>query len=138
MSTMLKYETRKARKLHTCNYCNGSIVPSAEYKYSVHVQDGQLFDWKAHLKCEFIAHELWRYVDPDEGMTQEDFQEGCSAFCFDFVCKDCDRYEFEDNECRDDHYYCLDKIYDLLQTHTLSRKKTYGWELKERKSKNNE
>lgn len=135
MPVMLKYETRKARKQHTCNYCGGLISPGEQYKYSAHIYDGEFFDWKEHMDCGFIASELWRYIDPDEGMTQEDFQEGCSAFCFDFVCKNCDRYEPEENECKDDNYYCLDKIYDLLQTHRLSKKSWYGWELKERERK---
>jgi hypothetical protein len=138
MPTMLKYEVRKARKTHDCNYCGCSILPGEKYGYSAHVYDGEFYDWKEHLTCNFIVGELWQYIDPDEGMTQEDFREGCSAFCFDFVCKNCENYEPEENECKEENYYCLGKIYDLLQTHVLSKKKPYGWELKERKREDGE
>lgn len=37
---------RKARKLHTCNYCGEIIQPGETYDYAVLRYAGDMYDWK--------------------------------------------------------------------------------------------
>ena len=73
------------------------------------------------LPCGLIATELWRYIDPDDGMQEEEFQEGCSEFCYAFICPDCEHYKRR--ECTQDKPYCLDKITDILKENELVKEK---------------
>lgn len=109
-------EKRKARKEHTCSYCGHKIKPGEVYDHATLKYEGTIYDWKTHLKCQFIAEELWTYIDPNDGMTEEDFRDGCSDFCQAFVCPGCEHY---DDGCEKDENYCIDKIYNKLQTHEL-------------------
>lgn len=109
---------RVARKPHTCDFCGGIIAKAERYDY-VKYKDDMFYEWKTHLKCSFISSELWDIVDPDYGMSEEDFHEACREFCHVFVCPDCPTFDKEYKECNEDHSYCLDKIYDLLQTHRI-------------------
>lgn len=121
MSIELDGKERVARKQHYCSYCNGIIEKGESYEWAKLIYEGQLYEWKNHKKCGFIAHELWDYIEPDEGMTEEDFNEGCAEFCSTFICPGC---EAATHDC----YYCLDKIYDFLQTHDFRRVKSEnGW-----------
>ena len=80
---------RTARKEHRCNYCGGIIRPGERYEYSVNKFDGDIYEWKSHEKCTFIAGEIWDYADPDDGMDSDCFHEACSDVCRTFVCPDC-------------------------------------------------
>lgn len=118
MVEVITNEKRKARKEHTCSYCNGTIKKGEEYHYSTLKYEGNIYDWKSHEKCQFIAQALWSYIDPDEGMTESDFDEGCQDFCGTFVCPDCIHHD-ENEGCDQDEAYCIEKIYDTLQTHEV-------------------
>lgn len=126
---------RVARKEHRCNLCGGIIKQGELYRYSKLKLDS-LYEWKEHKKCEFIAGEIWEYCEPDEGMTYDDFYEGCCDICREFICPGCEKYE--NGEC--DESYCLDKVYELLQKYELYRafkNQIYeGWKLRERGKKN--
>ena len=139
MTETINSEWRTARKKHECNLCCCDIQPGEKYNYDLMKYDGELYDWKEHEKCYFIAGELWDYIEPDEGMTEEDFKEGCREFCRCFVCPDCEKYN-EDEYC--DEVYCLDKIYELLKEYELYkawRDYNYiGWRLKKKEKKWNE
>ena len=124
---------RTALKEHRCSYCHGIIRPGERYEYSVNKFDGDIYEWKSHEKCAFIAGEIWDYADPDEGMDSDCFYEACSDVCRTFVCPDCGKWDTD--EC--DESYCLDKLYDLFQTKELYRdhRDGYGysyWKLRER------
>lgn len=118
MTECLRREERTARKYHTCNYCGGYIKKGEKYNYGKY-KDDLFFEWKTHKRCDFIAAELWDLVDPDLGMTDDDFIEACGEFCHIFVCPDCPQFDKEYKECNEDHSFCLDRIYALLQTHRL-------------------
>jgi hypothetical protein len=127
MPEILQSKNRKARKTHICSYCNGVIEKDEEYRWAKAVHDGELYEWKNHIDCGFVASELWQFIDPDEGMTEEDFTEGCREFCNTFCCPECQKCnkdEFDDLECNDNLTYCLDKIVDKLKTHDLKKVKT--------------
>jgi len=121
MPDILERKDKVARKNHTCSYCNGTIEKGTSYEYAKLKDGGELYEWKNHKECGFIAQQLWSYIDPDEGMTEEDFQEGCMEFCKAFICLDC-------NKKTEDCYYCLDKIFAFLQNYDFKRiKEKNGW-----------
>jgi hypothetical protein len=141
MPEIISKKDRKANKEHVCSYCGGVIQKGETYEHSVLKFCGEIYDWKAHQKCKYIAIELWDYIDPDDGMTDDDFRDGCRDFCLSFICPDCPRFidgEFEEDEC-----FCLDKVYELLQTHELVRESRkigthwlpYSFKLRERVKK---
>lgn len=116
---------RVARKDHTCDYCGKPIHKGEKYNYAKLKYD-DLYDWKCHIECHYISGQLWNYIDPDEGMTEEDFREGCHEFCDAFICPSCEHYI--DDECNEDNEYCLDEIYKHLLTHDFKRvKDDNGW-----------
>ena len=132
MTEILRDEWRTARKEHTCSYCGKQIDPNEKYHYHVMKYDGQVYDWKAHEQCEFVAQEIWDYCEPDEGLTEEEFQDGCREICRDFVCPDCEKHD----DCDED--FCFFKVYALLMKYELyrDRSKGYfdGWKIRERSS----
>lgn len=118
MADILDNKIRTARKDHTCNYCGDVIHKGEKYDYSKLVQDGELYEWKCHLECNNIANILWEYIDPWEGMTEDDFYEGCRDFCRVFICPGCqyaDKETYDDLECNLDKSYCLNKITEKLK-----------------------
>ena len=128
MIEVIREEQRKARKPHTCSYCGEVIQPGEIYNHDVLAYDGNMYEWKSHQKCMYIATALWEYIDPDEGMTAEDFDEGCIDFCRAFICPDCPDADLEVEDCKLGRTHCIDKIYDFLQTHDFRRVKyEHGW-----------
>lgn len=66
----------KARIDHRCNFCNGRILKGEQYNKQTNVYDGQIYDWKSHLDCQWIAQKLRMYDDMgDGGLTQDEFIE---------------------------------------------------------------
>ena len=68
------YGTRKARKQHKCDYCNGLINKGEEYNYSVHKMD-DVYTWKAHKHCDELTKLLEMDFDREEGLSKDDFYE---------------------------------------------------------------
>ena len=68
----------KAIKEHSCNFCLDKIRVGETYIKSTHVFDGQLYDWKAHKNCAYIADKLKMYDDCENGVNDEDFSESIS------------------------------------------------------------
>ncbi len=124
MCELLTQCERKARKRHKCDYCGAYIEPGEVYNYATLKYDG-IYDWKSHKECSYIVSELWNYMDPDGGVTDEDFQNACGEFCDTFICPDCE--SCKDGE-HDGCYYCLHKIYECLQKNELVRTTDdHGW-----------
>ena len=127
MPNFIKKCERTARKRHTCSYCEAYIEPGQKYLLQTLKYGGIVYEWKEHPECEFIAQELWSFIDPDDsGMSAEDFQQGCQDFCLSFVCPNCGRFDKEAEECAEDGGYCIHKIYDFLQANELVRAKKPG------------
>lgn len=138
MPDLISQQDRKARKAHTCSYCNGTIKKGEIYEHSKLAYEGEIYEWKSHKDCSMVANELWEFID----MTGDDFSESCRAFCDAFICPGCEKYNTEeyDGECGADNYYCPDKITEVLKKYELRQvKDTKGWlctfKLFERKSK---
>jgi len=125
---ILAQRDRTAAKSHVCDYCGEEIQKGEVYDWTKLSYDRWLYEWKSHKKCAYIASALWEYADPDEGMTEDDFQEACAGFCHDFVCPSCPSFNWETGECEKDRGFCTDKIYSLLQTHELRRDPEKSWE----------
>lgn len=138
MPEILQRKGRTARKPHTCSYCGGVIEKGETYDWAKLAHEGEIYEWKNHKKCGFIASELWSYIDPDDGMTDEDFRDGCLEFCQTFICPDCKQYDKEFEDCSKGELYCIDKIYDFLQTNELYKDYHKGcfeyWKCRKRKS----
>ncbi len=130
--TILVDRERKARKAHHCDFCGELIEKGEVYDWSKNICDGTLYEWKSHKKCSFLCSELWSYADPDEGMSQGLFLDSVRDFCQAFICPDCDKWDKACQCCNADLEYCIDKAYDMLQTHTLYRSERYSWALRPR------
>lgn len=101
---------RVAKKEHHCDFCRGRIAKGEKYSYSFIRDGGDNWSHKAHLECEFVANELWSWINPWDGMTEDDFMDGCNTFCRKFICPHCASWDDEYEECRNDESYCIDKI----------------------------
>lgn len=119
MNQTLASKIRKARKPHNCDYCGDVIQPGEEYAWSKHIYDGIIYEWHSHLKCDYISREIWDYVEPDEGMSDQAFLDGCQEVCQAFVCSDCPKWNKEYEDCEDDESYCIDRMYEFFQENEL-------------------
>lgn len=88
---IISEKDRKARKPHICDYCGGTIEAGEVYNHCV-IKGDDIYTWDAHIVCKSVASDLWDYIDPWEGMTADDFQEGCQEFCRTFICPDCKQW----------------------------------------------
>lgn len=128
----LKTEIRKSRKPHKCDWCGAVIEKGEQYEYQKFVFDGKMFDWKAHLACSRVASAIWDYVEQDEGMSSDEFMDGCQEVCQRFICPDCPKWNKEYEECEDDESYCIDKMDEFFKTHELYEDRsmrTYRYEM---------
>ena len=121
MMETLERKDRKARKQHRCDYCGDTIEKGETYDWSKHIYDGELYEWKCHKRCAFLAAELWDYADPDEGMSEDLFMDSLHDFCRTFVCPDCENWNTEFHDCEMDESYCTERAYEFLQTHEFYR-----------------
>jgi len=74
--TVLGTTQHKARKQHRCNYCGYIIEPNQQY-FKTAIVDGDFWMWKAHAECTKLVDklEMFKYAEPGEGLTQDDFVE---------------------------------------------------------------
>ncbi len=121
MYATLEHKIRTARKEHSCDYCGKIIKPGTPYMWSKNVYDDTIYEWHSHTECEFIVGQIWDYVDPDEGMSEEDFREACKDLSETFICPDCKKWDADNIECNDGEQYCLNKLYKFLQKNELYR-----------------
>ena len=118
MPELIRTSYVKAKKLHFCNYCNSPIRKGELHNYSF-LKVGETYSWRAHLECKFLAEQLWEYIDPWDGMHEDEFQEGVGDFCSDFVCPLCSAYDKDDGECSDFEDCCIWKVGETLKTYEL-------------------
>lgn len=125
-----------ARKKHKCDWCMEKINKGEKYNYQAFIFDGEFYEWRSHLACNRVVSAIWDYVDPDEGMSSEEFDEGCADVCREFICLDCHEWNKEDG-CEKDKLYCIDKLDKFFKTHELYQAKREGfyriWKARERR-----
>lgn len=136
MSDQLARKIRTARKPYTCDYCGQQIAKGEEYEWSKHIYDGIIFVWRNHLACGCVASAIWDYCDPDDGMDEDQFQDGCCEVCRRFICPDCPNWNEEFLDCEMDESYCIDRMDEFFQGHELykaGREAYYEiWKVRER------
>ncbi len=127
MQQILERKDVVARKPHRCDWCNCAIEKGELYDWSKHVFDGDFYEWHSHLSCSRVASAIWDYVDPDEGMTEDEFWEGCRDISQSFVCPSCREWDKETQECNKDESFCIDKLDEFFKTHELYIDRREGW-----------
>lgn len=72
---ILKEKTVTARKDHKCDFCGCVIKKGEKYNRATILNDGRIYDWKAHLDCE-EATSLYDMFDNDygDGISRDDFE----------------------------------------------------------------
>ena len=135
---IIEQRTRKARKQHSCDYCGSIIEKGEEYSCQKNIFDGTFYEWRTHLACSRVASAIWDYCDPDDGMSDQDFQDGCQEVCQRFICPDCLDWNKEYAECEKDGSYCIDRMDEFFKMHELykaGRKAYYEiWKCREKVS----
>ena len=89
MQALIEQKNVKARKPYKCDYCGRIIVKGEVHDWQKNIYDGSFYEWRCHLSCARVASAIWEYVDPDEGMSDQDFMDGCQEVCQRFICPDC-------------------------------------------------
>ena len=131
----LKRETRKARKKHYCNYCGNDIQKDETYIHSTNKADCGIYTWKSHEKCSELASIIWNIVDPDEGMTYEDFRDNLREVAYTFICPECPYRNAETDDCDCAlRMKCIDHIYEFFQNFDLVMKDPYVWKCVKKES----
>ena len=72
---IIKEKNQKANKPHLCCFCEGIIEIGELYNNQLNKDDGEIYTWKTHLKCDSIAFKLDMYDDCSEGLTGDAFQD---------------------------------------------------------------
>lgn len=62
-----------ARKSHICNWCGCAIDVGETYQAQTLVDEGEIYRWKNHIKCDELVTEL--DMEGDDGITAADFYE---------------------------------------------------------------
>ena len=76
METLSYRKEYKAIKTHVCCFCGEKILKGDRYNKSTHKHYGEIYDWKTHLHCDYLADTLNMYDEEDtDGLTGEAFQE---------------------------------------------------------------
>lgn len=79
MNTIREPHRIKARKAHTCDYCDKQIAVGEEHEVATYAQDGTVYNWRTCDRCRpFVSeaftnkhyHHLWT-----DGMGSQDFQD---------------------------------------------------------------
>ena len=66
MCTVLADERPTARRRHGCNACGGTIGVGDVYERQRVVDGADIWTWKAHVLCSYIAHRLNREAGADD------------------------------------------------------------------------
>ena len=74
---IIEQKSKVARKSHHCDYCGEIIEKGETYDYQKNIFDGIFYEWHIHLACSRVASAIWDYCDPDEGLSDQEFQDGC-------------------------------------------------------------
>ena len=120
---MIKHSIVTARKPHVCDYCGCEIHKGERHEVQTNVRDGRLYRWRAHLHCQTLCSEIWDYVDPDEGMTGDEFCDAVRQLMSTFYCPfHCDEYDRDTQDCdRDfDADVCVKRFAKFMESRTLT------------------
>ena len=112
----------KARKDYHCDFCGCKIPKGERHDCSINKQNGELYTWRTHLHCQTLCDKIWNYVDPDEGMTSDEFINAIRELADTFYCPfHCDKFDKETLECESefDDDVCVKRFAKFMETHEL-------------------
>lgn len=111
----------KARKDYHCDFCGCKIPKGERHDCSINKQDGELYTWRTHLHCQILCDKIWNYVDPDEGMTSDQFIDAVRELADTFYCPfHCAKFDKETRDCDDfDNDSCVKKFADFMKSREL-------------------
>ena len=112
---LIAHRYRVARKDYCCDLCRDTIKKGDKYCYSFIKDGGDYWIHRSHLECEFVSQELWEWINPWDGMHDDEFLEGVQSFCRRMICPNCASWDDEYDECRNDEPYCMSKIVEKLK-----------------------
>lgn len=78
MINTLKYPKRiRARKEHSCDYCEKKIVIGEEHEISTYASEGMVYDWRVCDRCKPFVDEAFSNDDYswDDGMNNQEFHD---------------------------------------------------------------
>lgn len=75
MIITIKESTPIAKKRYQCDFCCNHIEPGERYIRRFFNNDGDYYEWKGHIDCEWICVNLDMYRNADDGVTADSFQE---------------------------------------------------------------
>ena len=75
MVELLSVKHPVSKKQYQCDFCHSIIPQNTKYYRSANVYEGTFYEWKCHLDCEALAHNLDLY-------DLNDYEEGLSADMF--------------------------------------------------------
>ena len=127
---------RKASKRHSCGLCGRTIEKGERYEELRCVGGGGPYVFRSHERCQRVSDAIWDYVDPDDGMTRDEFCNAVNGLMPTFVCPfRCDRFDKETGECMEDRLCtdCIAKFDEYLKTHrlVLDTGQPWSWRMKE-------
>ncbi len=126
--TTIKSEMRKASKDHVCNFCYNTIRKGEVYKHSTNKADCGIYTWKSHKKCAELCGIIWDLVDPDDGMTGDEFCDKLREVAGTFICPECPYYDKDADDCDCSlEMKCIDHIYEFFQKYNLVMTEPYVW-----------
>lgn len=133
---MLTQCSRKARKRHSCGLCGKTIEKGERYKEQRCIGDRGPYVFRSHERCQRVSNAIWDYVDPDNGMTQDEFCDAVNELMSTFFCPfRCDRFDKENGECKEGRLGadCIAKFDEYLKTHelVLDTNHPWAWRMKE-------
>lgn len=111
-----------ARKQHRCGYCGCAIEKGERYEEQRCVSGGSVYTFRAHLRCQSLCDKIWDYVDPCEGMTEDDFGDAVQSLMSTFYCPfHCDAWErdIQDCNCGFDYDVCVRRFAKFMETRQL-------------------
>ena len=67
----------KARKSHSCDYCDKLIYVGEEHEIATYSSDGEIYDWRVCDRCKPYVDEAFVNKDYswDNGMGNQDFHD---------------------------------------------------------------
>ena len=67
----------RARKEHTCDFCEKKIAKGEEYRRSIHVYDDEIYSWCSCDRCKkYVGMAFRDYGDlVGDGLTEQDFRD---------------------------------------------------------------
>lgn len=77
LNTLKQPKRIKARKSHSCDFCDKTIFVGEEHTISTYAMDGSVYDWRECDRCKVYVKEAFNNKDYswDDGMNNQQFHD---------------------------------------------------------------